>query len=121
MSRRAIQVLDDPDCVIGWDRGLQTYFFTSGRTKEEDAEEPAVWLGLLRRELQSIDELESALHTAYRLDKCEIPQALADALRADREGLGRSTEAEPDTLYVLDAEYTELTEDPELPRFTLSR
>lgn len=120
MSRRAIEVLDDRECTIGWDEGLQTFFFQSGRLAEH-RESPAIWLGFTPRSLPTVDALERALHAFYHLDECALPPSLAEALEADRLARGQSAQHPQDTHYVLSATYTEQTEEPESPLHLCSR
>ena len=120
MSRRAIEVLDDRECTIGWDEGLQTFFFQSGRLAD-DGETPAIWLGFTPRSLPTTDALERALHAFYHLDTCALPPPLAEALEADRLARGQSAQHPQDAHYVLSATYTEQTEDLVPPQHHHSR
>ena len=46
---------EDESCVIGWDDGMETYFFQSGCVIDNETDEPLIWIGTTHREFPDLD------------------------------------------------------------------
>jgi hypothetical protein len=59
----------DPNATVGYDEGMDTYFFQSG-LMDKDGEAPLIWLGRKFREFRSVNEalFAARLYGAYLLD-----------------------------------------------------
>jgi hypothetical protein len=92
MSRHEFEVAGVPGLmvVVGWDRGLQTYF---GQVLKRDAgdeeDEVVFWVGTAPGEIDEVDELERLLR-----DRLPIDARLRACLEHDRAQAGAPTDDE---------------------------
>ena len=56
-------LIEDEDCLIGWDEGMETYFFQSGYVilDCDEGEEPLIWMGTTHKEYPDLDGFLSAI------------------------------------------------------------
>lgn len=52
---------EDDDCFIGWDEGMQTYFFQSGYVINHETDQPLIWIGTSPKEHEDFDDFLHAI------------------------------------------------------------
>jgi hypothetical protein len=85
MSRRAIDIdLDNPkiELWIGWDPGLDTFFFQAYDWDQPEEVNPVIWLGAAPPYFQTIDALLADL--ARIGGKLHLPEGLREELEEDQ-------------------------------------
>ncbi len=52
---------EDEDCFIGWDWGMNTYFFQSGHVSNRETDESLIWIGTSDSEYTDLDDFLNVL------------------------------------------------------------
>lgn len=73
---------EDENCFIGWDCGMNTYFFQSGYVVNRETDESLIWMGTSDSEYTNLDDF---LNVLSRIVKSPDIPDLIDSL-ALKEG-----------------------------------
>lgn len=78
MSRIDIKVGRDDDCAVGFDPGLESLFFQSGRLDARG--KPVHWIGYSPRQILSLPQLEGTIRELCDAPSFSLPPAAHRAL-----------------------------------------
>lgn len=82
MSRHAIDLGKDDNCIIGFDPMMETLFFQSGEANAKTSE-PYLWLGADSREFLDPSALEKAIRGRSGEAQFRIEPKLTETLRGE--------------------------------------
>jgi hypothetical protein len=84
MSRHEIELfLPRKELWIGWDAGLETFFFQSYDWEKPEADNPVIWLGAMPPYFKTIDALLAHLKAEMGLE-LDLPDDLREELEMDQ-------------------------------------
>jgi hypothetical protein len=62
---------EDHDCTIGWDSGLNTFFFQAGHVASSETDEPVIWIGTEHSQYRDLDHFLQGLKVLVKSPEIE--------------------------------------------------